>query len=101
MPLQFLSTRLTFHPVMRTVYLMALADDDLVDVVIARPVIERLAAIADLSRDEAITTVVRHKRELEAAAAHAFENAPSGVRIITVRMPDLTAAIVPSIENAS
>jgi hypothetical protein len=92
MPLQFLSTRLTFNPVTHDVHLSALAGDDLAEVVVSRLVVEHLAGLPDLSKDDSLTTVVLHKKELEAAATYAFEKNGEGGRIVVVKKPDLFAA---------
>jgi hypothetical protein len=94
MPFQFLSTRLTFDPTARDVHLAAIAGDDIVEVIVSRPVVEHLARAEDLSKDDAITTVVRHKKDLEAAAVHALNGHDTERRVVTVRMPDLNAVSV-------
>jgi hypothetical protein len=95
MSLRFLSTRLTFDPVAHNVHLAALAGDDLAEVIVSRTVVEQLAGVPNPSKDDAITTVVLHKKELEAAAACAFEKNGTGDRKVVVEMSDLTAAKMP------
>jgi hypothetical protein len=91
MPFQFLSTRLTFDPTARNVHLAAIADDDIVEVIVSHLVVEHLARATDLTKDDAITTVVRHKKELEAATVHALNSHDAARRVVVVRMPDLNA----------
>jgi hypothetical protein len=91
MPFQFLPTRLTFDPMAHNVHLAAITGDDIVEVIVSRRVVEHLARATDLSKDDALTTVVRHKKELEAAAAYARSGHDTEHRVVTVRMPDLNA----------
>jgi hypothetical protein len=91
MPFQFLSTRLTYDPMAQNVHLAAIADDDVLEVVVSRLVIEHLARTKVSCKDDAFTVVVQHKKELEAAAARALNSREAARRVLVVRIPDLNA----------
>lgn len=89
MPIEFLTTRLSFQMRSRSVQLAAIYDGVLMDVIVPRAVLELIAGARRLSQDESFTAVVQNLPALRAAAARAAARRGAHVPIIAIDPADI------------
>jgi hypothetical protein len=89
MPIEFLTTRLSFQIRSRSVQLAAICDGVLMDIIIPRAVLELIAGAQRLSQDESFTAVVQNLTVLRAAASRAAARRGAHVPIIAIDPADI------------
>jgi hypothetical protein len=91
MPLHFIPAPITFLPQSQALRIMAKDGDGAVEVTIEMTVLEELSAEKNLSKDAALTTLVKNQNRLAALASQIFERKQPVDRRIVISSADLVA----------
>ncbi len=91
MPLHFIPAPIAFMPQGQSLRIMANDGKGTVEVMIEMTVLEELSAEKNLSKDAALTTLVKNQNRLAALASQIFEHKQPVDRRIVISSADLVA----------
>lgn len=91
MPLHFIPAPIAFMPQGQSLRLMANDGDGAVEVTIEMTVLETLSAEKNLSKDAALTTLVKNQNRLAAIASQIYERTQPDDRRIVISSADLVS----------
>jgi hypothetical protein len=91
MPLQFIPAPIAFLDQGNALRLMANDGVGAIEVMIEMTVLEKLSAEQNLSKDAALTTLVKNQNRLAAIASQIYERTPQGGRRVVISPADLNS----------